>query len=346
MYNLRNSHPFSLSGGQMQRLALMIASLSDKQIIVLDEPTAGLDKKNLNSCIDLINEMSKTKLVLIITHDIELIAKACTRCECIKDGSFNKSFDLTSDDNTKIKEIISYMDSFSNIKNEDKRENPKVLKKGKVDSRVKLLITILALIIMTSTNIKLVLSMQVLVFILALVEGFYTSLLIGAFCIILLFLGNYIWPLTIIGFFANFLPRMVMPWLCLETIICKDEGSRTIAAFRKLHLSEKLIMIFSVIFRFFPVLKNDLKLMNQSIKTRGVFQKLSEKIKAFPSYLEVMIVPLALRVIKIAETLSASSETRGIALKTKRSSYISLKFTYVDIIFLILTIFFIVIGVL
>ena len=43
MWDCRDRHPFSLSGGQMQRLTLMMAYLSDKPIVILDEPTAGQD---------------------------------------------------------------------------------------------------------------------------------------------------------------------------------------------------------------------------------------------------------------------------------------------------------------
>ena len=57
MWEYRDRHPFSLSGGQMQKLALMVAYLSDKPLIVLDEPTAGLDAKSLDDCAALIREM-------------------------------------------------------------------------------------------------------------------------------------------------------------------------------------------------------------------------------------------------------------------------------------------------
>ena len=80
MWDCRNRHPFSLSGGQMQRLTLMMAYLSDKPIVILDEPTAGQDAESLERCAALIREMRKEKTVLIITHDPELIAGACDRC--------------------------------------------------------------------------------------------------------------------------------------------------------------------------------------------------------------------------------------------------------------------------
>ena len=57
----------------MQRLTLMMAYLSDKPIVILDEPTAGQDAESLERCAALIREMRKEKTVLIITHDPELL---------------------------------------------------------------------------------------------------------------------------------------------------------------------------------------------------------------------------------------------------------------------------------
>ena len=54
---------------------------------------------------------------------------------------------------------------------------------------------------------------------------------------------------------------MIVTLVGVETVIGKDEASKTLAALRKIHLPEKLIMICSVTFRFFPVLSNDMKLM-------------------------------------------------------------------------------------
>ena len=79
MWDCRNRHPFSLSGGQMQRLTLMMAYLSDKPIVILDEPTAGQDAESLERCAALIREMRKEKTVLIITHDLELALKTADK---------------------------------------------------------------------------------------------------------------------------------------------------------------------------------------------------------------------------------------------------------------------------
>lgn len=125
-------------------------------------------------------------------------------------------------------------------------------------------------------------------------------------------------------------------WVSMRTMIGQNEASRTLAALRDLHLPERLIMIIAVIFRFFPVLSGDMKLLRQSIATRGAFVTLGEKLRALPAYLEILTIPMALRVIRIAETLSASAETRGIDLRRRKSNFLSLHFSAWDIVFAIL----------
>lgn len=81
-----------------------------------------------------------------------------------------------------------------------------------------------------------------------------------------------------------------------------------------------------------------MKLLRQSIRTRGAFTTPWQKLRALPSYIEILTIPLALRVIRIAETLSASAETRGIDLRLRKSNFLSLHFSFLDIVFCILPI--------
>ena len=330
MDKYRDRHPFSLSGGQQQRLALMVACLSRKPIVVLDEPTAGLDKSSLNSCIDLIREMQQEKLVFIITHDLELLSKVCTSAQCIAGGKLARSFDLRQEQ--QFREMVQYMaDTFPLP-----RSSPRKLDKphlGHVDVRTKLLIFILPLLFSVSHSTGLVVSTTVVGVLLTVLEGYYRSSVLGLLSLGLIYSG-VVFPQNI---FAFFIPRMILPFLYLETIISKNESSATLAAMRKLHVPETVIMVVSVVLRFFPVLSNDMKLLHQSIKTRGAFIGFAQKLQHLPDYLEIYVVPMALRVIKIAETLSASAETRGIALKRKRSSYIALHFTFWDALFVCIT---------
>jgi energy-coupling factor transport system ATP-binding protein len=76
-----NAHPFSLSRGQRQRLAVATMLVSKPKIMLLDEPTTGLDEKDLKGILtlmeDLINYYDGT--VIIVTHDMEIVAKYATR---------------------------------------------------------------------------------------------------------------------------------------------------------------------------------------------------------------------------------------------------------------------------
>lgn len=81
------------------------------------------------------------------------------------------------------------------------------------------------------------------------------------------------------------------------------------------------------------VLCGDMKLLRQSVATRGAFAAPWEKLRALPAYLEILTVPMALRVIRIAETLSAFAETRGIDLKRRKSNFLSLRFSALDAVF-------------
>ena len=330
MAEYRDRHPFSLSGGQQQRLALMMACLSDKPIVVLDEPTAGLDKSSLNSCIALIQEMQCSKLVFIITHDLELLSKVCTSAQCIAEGKLARSFDLRQAQ--QFRDMVQYMADTFRLP----RSSPQKLDKphlGHVDVRTKLLMFILPLLFSVSHSTGLVASTTIVGVLLTALEGYYRSSLLGLASLALIYSG-VIFPKNI---FAFFIPRMILPFLYIETLISKNEASATLAAMRKLHIPEIVIMVVSVVLRFFPVLTNDMKLLHQSIKTRGAFTGFTQKLQHLPDYLEIFVVPMALRVIKIAETLSASAETRGIALKRKRSSYIALHFTVWDALFVCIT---------
>ena len=115
-------------------------------------------------------------------------------------------------------------------------------------------------------------------------------------------------------------PRIIAVGISMRTLIGRNEASRTLAALRNLRLPERFIMIVAVIFRFFPVLSGDMKLLRQSIRTRGAFTSPLQKLRALSSYIEILTVPMALRVIRIAETLAASAETRGIEDVYKRQA--------------------------
>ena len=93
-----NKKPNQLSGGQMQRVAIARAIVNDPDIILADEPTGALDSKTSKQIMDLIKELSKDKLVIMVTHNAELAREYSTRIVEFKDGNLlNDSNPITNE---------------------------------------------------------------------------------------------------------------------------------------------------------------------------------------------------------------------------------------------------------
>ena len=78
--------PNQLSGGQMQRVAIARALVNDPEILLADEPTGALDTETSKEIMRLLKDVSKKKLVIMVTHNQELAEKYSTRIISIKDG--------------------------------------------------------------------------------------------------------------------------------------------------------------------------------------------------------------------------------------------------------------------
>lgn len=337
MWECRDRHPFSLSGGQMQRLTLMMAYLSDKPIVILDEPTAGQDAESLKRCAELIREMGKEKTVLIITHDLELIADACDRCIGLCDGHADTEFFIRSQQD--LQAVRRYMECFHPTK-----VSPPKQYKERFHPATKLLYWLVLTIVISTSDNHLVYAAYAALMLLTAADGRLITALFGSASFGALWAANVLLPDTLFSFILVLFPRIIAIGISMMTLIGRNEASRTIAALRNMHLPERFIMIVAVIFRFFPVLSGDMKLLRQSIRTRGAFVTLWQKLRALPSYIEILTVPMALRVIRIAETLSASAETRGIDLKRRKSNFLSLRFSAWDILFFVVLTVSVVVG--
>lgn len=80
------SKPNELSGGQMQRVAIARALVNDPDIIVADEPTGALDSKTSIDIMNVLKNISKEKLVIMVTHNERLAKKYSTRILYLSDG--------------------------------------------------------------------------------------------------------------------------------------------------------------------------------------------------------------------------------------------------------------------
>ncbi|MFP4078969.1 MAG: ATP-binding cassette domain-containing protein, partial [Candidatus Izemoplasmataceae bacterium] len=78
--------PNQLSGGQMQRVAIARALVNDPKIILADEPTGAIDSETSAQIMNLIREIAKDKLVIMVTHDEEVATTYANRIVALKDG--------------------------------------------------------------------------------------------------------------------------------------------------------------------------------------------------------------------------------------------------------------------
>ena len=84
--NQMHKKPNQLSGGQMQRVAIARALVNDPDIVLADEPTGALDSDTSVQVMDLLKEVAKDRLVVMVTHNPELAMKYATRIVNLRDG--------------------------------------------------------------------------------------------------------------------------------------------------------------------------------------------------------------------------------------------------------------------
>ncbi len=87
MEKYKNRLPDSLSGGQQQRIAIARALVKNPRLILADEPTGNLDEQNTVMVMDLLHEIAKDHLVLLVTHEAELVDLYCDMVIEMSDGA-------------------------------------------------------------------------------------------------------------------------------------------------------------------------------------------------------------------------------------------------------------------
>ena len=97
--------PNQLSGGQMQRVAIARALANNPKIILADEPTGALDSKTSTQIMELIKEIAKDKLVIMVTHNAELAKDYASRIVSMKDGVILDDTDSYDDENKRSGEL-------------------------------------------------------------------------------------------------------------------------------------------------------------------------------------------------------------------------------------------------
>ena len=116
--------PNQLSGGQMQRVAIARALVNDPEILLADEPTGALDTVTSKQVMDILKEVSKDKLVIMVTHNPEIAEEYSTRIIKLQDGRItddsnpydgkeNTRYDLLEEKKATKKTSMNYLTALS-----------------------------------------------------------------------------------------------------------------------------------------------------------------------------------------------------------------------------------------
>ena len=129
-----NKKPNQLSGGQMQRVAIARALVNNPDILLADEPTGALDSETSVQIMQLLKEVAKDRLVVMVTHNPELASEYSTRIVKLKDGKIiddtmpvkdeeitNKESDLNKVKRAKMSFLTSLSLSFKNLTTKKRR---------------------------------------------------------------------------------------------------------------------------------------------------------------------------------------------------------------------------------
>ena len=128
-----NKKPNQLSGGQMQRVAIARAIINDPEIILADEPTGALDSTTSVQVMDILKEISKDRLVIMVTHNQELAYKYSDRIIRFKDGEVESDTWSTE----KIKAIKESEDKIFQAKREEEVKKLEIIDETKKEKKAK-----------------------------------------------------------------------------------------------------------------------------------------------------------------------------------------------------------------
>ncbi|WP_077367010.1 ABC transporter ATP-binding protein [Anaerosalibacter sp. Marseille-P3206] len=104
LWDKRLNHPQELSSGEKQRLTVITAIVQARKLLILDEPTAGLDYRRMNQMAEIIREAAEVMPIILVTHDMELLFK-CASTAFLLDCNSNRKIHVKGGE----KESLSFL---------------------------------------------------------------------------------------------------------------------------------------------------------------------------------------------------------------------------------------------
>ena len=134
--------------------------------------------------------------------------------------------------------------------------------------------------------------------------------------------------LAVCSIMTRFVPGIMMG----AFLISSTSVSEFIAAMERMHITEKIVIPMSVIFRFFPTIGEEYRAINDAMRMRGI--RFGGKNPFL--MIEYRLVPLMVSVVKIGDELSAAALTRGLGAPVKRTNICSIGFHVQDVVLCLL----------
>lgn len=187
---------------------------------------------------------------------------------------------------------------------------------GKLMTMYKLLLCLVPLILLIAAKMYKKAMLYIFIFAFSFICQSYLAIYING-------LFKYI-VVACCAIYLRFIPQIMMGYFLVSTTTV----SEFTAAMKKLHISDKLIIPMSVIFRFFPTVIEEGKSINMAMKMRGIRLGGNNVI----SMLEYRLVPLMTCSINIGEELSEAALTRGLGGTVKRTNVCNIGFKIQDAI--------------
>lgn len=213
----------------------------------------------------------------------------------------------------------------------------------RLDPRIKLYILLVFSIITFSSSfegvdgiIKIILSCFSFLMLLNIRKPYmavlYAALYVAAYYgdLLLEFVPSSSIPGILIRIFIPVILRMMPGIIVAWSFLLTTKVSEFIAAMERLHITQKIIIPFAVIFRFFPTLADEFHSIQDAMKMRRIGIR-----KGPVAMLEYRLVPLIVSIVKIGDELSAAAVTRGLGGDNKRTNYYQIRFHLWDVVIFI-----------
>lgn len=104
-----DEYPKNLSGGEKQRVAIARTLATNPEILLFDEPTSALDPEVIKSFIDVLKDLSKTKTIVVVSHEMDLIKAYATKVLFLADGKvleYGEPSIIMNSSNEKVKKFL------------------------------------------------------------------------------------------------------------------------------------------------------------------------------------------------------------------------------------------------